>query len=58
MKEETQRVGREEFKEMMKLCVSCWLAAVFNLGASLELGVFSESKPHSLELSYNHVCIK
>jgi hypothetical protein len=53
-----QRIGRKEIKKIMKLCVPCWLVAVFCLGGSLELGVCIESKPYSLELSYNHVYIE
>jgi len=52
---ERQTVGREEIKKMMKLCVPCWLATVFCIGASLKLGVCIESKPFYLELSYNHI---
>ena len=40
---------------MLNLCVQCWLAKVFCIGASLELSVCIESKPYSLELSYNHI---
>ena len=50
---ERERVGREEIKKMMKMCVPYWLATVFCIGASLEFGVCIESNPYSLELGYS-----
>ena len=55
-KRERETFGKKEIKKMMKLCVSCWLAIVFCLGWSLELGI--ESNPYSLELKYNQIYIE